>query len=91
VCAAALQAARLEAQRAKQLYPYSCDGSSWARPAWASYDSLMAPQVRLAAAAWLKEVCSSLHACMHIWSWLLCFDLQEAPGISNAVALKHSE
>jgi hypothetical protein len=40
-----LQAARLEAQRSKQLYPYSCDGSGWARPAWASYDSLMAPQV----------------------------------------------
>jgi hypothetical protein len=40
-----LQAARLEAQRSKQLYPYSCDGSGWERPSWASYDSLMAPQV----------------------------------------------
>lgn len=39
------QAARLEVVRNKQLYPYSCDGSSWQRPPHATYESLMAPQV----------------------------------------------
>eukprot|EP00775_Hariotina_reticulata_P006370 gene6370-6602_t len=39
------QAARLEAIRAKQLYPYSCDGSGYLRQPWATYEALMAPQL----------------------------------------------
>mgnify|MGYP001807471393 CR=1 FL=1 len=44
-CVNVVQAARLEAIRMKQLYPYSCDGSTYPRQPWATYTSLMAPQV----------------------------------------------
>eukprot|EP00879_Flechtneria_rotunda_P023400 GHRR01024752.1.p1 GENE.GHRR01024752.1~~GHRR01024752.1.p1 ORF type:complete len:705 (+),score=359.40 GHRR01024752.1:417-2531(+) len=41
----AKQAARLDAIRAKQLYPYSPDGSSYKRQPWANYHTLMSPQL----------------------------------------------
>lgn len=70
-----LQAARLEAVRMKQLYTYSCDGSSFPRQPWATYQSLMSPQVYVCC----PQALDSLQSKADAWAGMRCL-LQSANG-----------
>lgn len=48
----------MEAVRIKQLYSYSCDGTDYPRPPWATYQSLMSPQVRVSSFTYAHSLLS---------------------------------